>query len=127
MGCSGEWQPECDRAQLTLDPDDQIWNQARVDLLEDVEAGDQFGAVLSVADFNGDGYSDLAVAAPFEDVDGVANAGAVHVVYGGPNGLQAESPDDMLLEFLQSTYEAAATLGRWDRQSLERPAVPPQR
>jgi hypothetical protein len=35
---------------------------------------------------------------------------------------QAESPDDMLLEFLQSTYEAAATLGKWDRQSLERPA-----
>ncbi len=25
MGCSGEWQPECDQAQLTLDPDDQIW------------------------------------------------------------------------------------------------------
>ena len=34
---------------------------------------------------------------------------------------QAESPDDMLLEFLQSTYEAAANLGGWDRQSLERP------
>jgi hypothetical protein len=34
---------------------------------------------------------------------------------------QAESPDDMLLEFLQSTYEAAATLGGWDRQALERP------
>jgi len=26
---------------------------------------------------------------------------------------QAESPDDMLLEFFQSTYEAAATLGGW--------------
>ncbi|MGH9132342.1 MAG: alpha-amylase family glycosyl hydrolase, partial [Ilumatobacteraceae bacterium] len=25
MGCPGEWQPECDQAQLTLDPDDQIW------------------------------------------------------------------------------------------------------
>jgi hypothetical protein len=34
---------------------------------------------------------------------------------------QAESPDDLLLEFLQSTYEAAATLGGWDRQALERP------
>ena len=40
---------------------------------------------------------------------------------------QAESPDDMLLEFLQSTYEAAATLGGWDRQSLERPAPQPPR
>jgi uncharacterized protein DUF5996 len=33
------------------------------------------------------------------------------------------SPDAMLLEFLQSTYEAAATLGHWDRAKLER-AVP---
>jgi hypothetical protein len=29
-------------------------------------------------------------------------------------------PDDTLLEFLQSTYEAAANLARWDRDALER-------
>ncbi len=32
----------------------------------------------------------------------------------------AESPDDVLLEFLQSTYEAAADCAKWDRGSLER-------
>jgi len=32
----------------------------------------------------------------------------------------AASPDDMLLEFLQSSYEAAARLGDWDRAALER-------
>jgi hypothetical protein len=32
----------------------------------------------------------------------------------------AKNPDSTLLEFLQTTYEAAATLGSWDRQSLER-------
>jgi hypothetical protein len=32
----------------------------------------------------------------------------------------AADPRAMLLEFLQSTYEAAAILGRWDRQNLER-------
>lgn len=32
---------------------------------------------------------------------------------------QATSPDTMLLEFLQSSYEAAADLGRWDRPALE--------
>jgi hypothetical protein len=32
----------------------------------------------------------------------------------------AANPRAMLLEFLQSTYEAAAILGRWDRQNLER-------
>jgi hypothetical protein len=33
---------------------------------------------------------------------------------------QAESPDEVLLEFVQSTYEAAANLGRWNRAVLER-------
>jgi hypothetical protein len=32
----------------------------------------------------------------------------------------ADSPDRLLLEFLQSTYEAAADPGHWDRPSLER-------
>ena len=33
---------------------------------------------------------------------------------------QSESPDRILLEFLQTTYEAAANLAKWDRSSLER-------
>jgi hypothetical protein len=33
---------------------------------------------------------------------------------------QADSPDRVLLEFLQTTYEAAADLAGWDRGSLER-------
>jgi hypothetical protein len=33
---------------------------------------------------------------------------------------QAANPDDTLLEFLQSTYEAAADLGKWNRGELER-------
>jgi hypothetical protein len=31
----------------------------------------------------------------------------------------AESPDEMLLAFAQSTYDAASTLGNWDRSALE--------
>jgi hypothetical protein len=31
----------------------------------------------------------------------------------------ADDPDGVLLDFLQSTYEAAAELGRWDRAGLE--------
>jgi hypothetical protein len=34
---------------------------------------------------------------------------------------RAGDPDDALLQFLQSTYEAAADLARWDRPALERP------
>jgi hypothetical protein len=32
----------------------------------------------------------------------------------------ANAPDDVLLAFLQSTYEAAATCAKWDRNALER-------
>ena len=32
----------------------------------------------------------------------------------------AESPTASLLEFCQSTYEAGASLGNWDRDALER-------
>jgi hypothetical protein len=35
---------------------------------------------------------------------------------------KAESPREALLEFLQSTYEAAANLAKWDRKELERAA-----
>jgi hypothetical protein len=34
----------------------------------------------------------------------------------------AESPRSKLMEFLQSTYESGADLGKWDRRSLERAA-----
>jgi hypothetical protein len=33
---------------------------------------------------------------------------------------KSETPDETLLDFLQSTYEAAATLAHWDRAALER-------
>ena len=33
----------------------------------------------------------------------------------------AGDPEQMLMEFLTSTYEAAATTGNWDRTALECP------
>jgi Asp-tRNA(Asn)/Glu-tRNA(Gln) amidotransferase A subunit family amidase len=52
------------------------------------ETGDRFGAATSAADFNGDGFTDLAVGAPDEaDVD-VPKAGFVNVVYGSSTGLR---------------------------------------
>jgi hypothetical protein len=35
---------------------------------------------------------------------------------------QAQSPDDCLMQYLHSTYAAAADLGQWDRSALERSA-----
>jgi len=35
----------------------------------------------------------------------------------------AASPESELMDFLESTYEAGANLGHWDRSALERPAL----
>ncbi|WP_369247974.1 FG-GAP and VCBS repeat-containing protein [Streptomyces sp. R41] len=51
------------------------------------ETDDMFGEVRAAADFNADGYGDLAVAALGEDVDGRADQGAVTVLWGSANGL----------------------------------------
>lgn len=37
---------------------------------------------------------------------------------------EARAPDETLLQFLQTTYEAAAELGDWDRPALERAGAP---
>jgi hypothetical protein len=39
---------------------------------------------------------------------------------------QADDPDAVLLAFLQSTYEAAANLGNWERTALERASASPR-
>ena len=39
--------------------------------------------------------------------------------------LMEPSPDDSLLTFLQSSYQAAADLANWDRSALERPILKP--
>ena len=33
---------------------------------------------------------------------------------------RADLPEELLMQFLQTTYDAAAILGKWDRKALER-------
>jgi hypothetical protein len=47
------------------------------------------GYQMARGDFNGDGYSDLAVAAPFKSVGGVYGVGTVYVYFGSATGLSA--------------------------------------
>ena len=53
------------------------------------EAGDRFGDALAAGDFNDDGFDDLAIGVPGEDVGDVVDAGAVNVLYGSAGGLTA--------------------------------------
>jgi hypothetical protein len=72
----------------------QIWTQA---VSDGVEPGDRFGHALATGDFNRDGYSDLAIGVPSEDIGtDIANTGAVNVIYGSSSGLSdaAMSPDN---------------------------------
>jgi hypothetical protein len=74
---------------LTADGD-QLWHRNRTGVRGSVAAGDIFGANLLVGDYDGNGRDDLVVGVPGQDVAGIVNAGAVHVLYGrGTRGLGA--------------------------------------
>ena len=76
----------------------QFWTQDSPGVHDQSEAGDYFGHTLAGADFNQDGYADLAIGVRLEDVNGITDCGALEVLYGGPKGLQADAsgttPDD---------------------------------
>jgi hypothetical protein len=69
-----------------LSTGDQVFHQDSAGMNETAEGGDSFGRALATGDFNGDGLCDLGVGVPLEDI-GVAGAGEVQVLYGGPGGL----------------------------------------
>ena len=66
---------------------DQFWHQGSSGVEDDLEAGDRFGWSVAAADFDRDGYSDLAIGVPYEDVGSVVDAGAVNVLHGSFLGL----------------------------------------
>jgi hypothetical protein len=71
-------------AELVDEASDQFISQS--DLAGDREAGDLFGFALAVGRFNSGGTADLAIGVPGKDIDGVADAGLVHVLYGSRSG-----------------------------------------
>lgn len=65
------------------------WSRGSEGINGTVTAFDMFGRELTAGDYNGDGYSDLAIGAPSADVNGVEDAGAIHILYGRAAGLRA--------------------------------------
>ncbi|MEU6656180.1 FG-GAP-like repeat-containing protein [Streptomyces sp. NPDC046900] len=58
---------------------------------DSAETGDGFGASTAFADLDKDGYGDLIVGAPDEDLGSAKDAGSVTVLWGGKSGLSAVS------------------------------------
>lgn len=69
---------------------DQFWHQDVDGVVDTAEERDRFGSAMAVGDANNDGYADLAVGIPYEDVGSVTEAGAVQIFYGAETGLTAE-------------------------------------
>jgi hypothetical protein len=71
----------------------QFWGQNATGIADTSESGDRFGAALAVGDFNGNGFDDLAIGVPGEDIENTFpfptdfDAGSVHVIYGSSSRL----------------------------------------
>lgn len=73
----------------------QAWSQDSPGIENVAELDDYLGRTLAAGDFDGDGCDDLAIGVPSEGLGSFVNAGAVHVLFGGPGGLTGD--DDQLL------------------------------
>jgi hypothetical protein len=65
----------------------QFWSQNSQGILDSSESGDHFGDALAAGDFDGDGFTDLAIGVPDEGFGAASAAGAVNVLYGSAAGL----------------------------------------
>ncbi|WP_406351477.1 VCBS repeat-containing protein [Streptomyces sp. NBC_01635] len=65
----------------------QLISQNRYGIPGTAETGDRFGSHLTAADLDGDGFTDLVVGAPGEDVDGARDVGRHTVLWGSMGGL----------------------------------------
>ncbi len=83
-------------SRLTADRD-EYRHHDRAGLADHRDLSDAFGSALAQGDFDGDGFTDLAVGAPGEDFIGapvrpnIIDHGAVHVLYGSADGLRAHN------------------------------------
>lgn len=68
-------------------PGSQLFHQGAAGVGSEPETNDNFGDSLATSDFDVDGTVDLAVGVPRESAGAIQRAGAIHVLFGGPDGL----------------------------------------
>ena len=100
---------------------DQFWTQDSPNIEDTTEAVDFYGGSLATADFNNDGYSDLAVGVSSEDLSpdfSVADGGAVNVIYGSASGLSATVIPDQFWTQDSPNIEDTAEFGDFLGEAL---------
>jgi len=74
-------------------------------VVDAAETGDRFARAFAVGDVDGDGFDDLTVGVPAEDVGTVFDAGAVNVLKGAAGGLTSSGSQ----QFTQDSPELPDT------------------
>ena len=97
----------------------QEWDQDKLGGASRADTGDQFGSALAFNDFNGDGYPDLAIGVPYEDVivngAAVTDAGEVDVIYSSGTLTTAGRPPQVWTELSPTgSNHFGASLTAWN-------------
>jgi len=88
-----------------------FWDQETAGVPGGAEAGDQLGEVLATGDFDDDGFEDLAIGIPHEDV-AFADSGGVIVLYGSSAGLTSTGAQLILQADVVPPEQGGARMGR---------------